>query len=1159
MTIVNHQQLNNDDDDEFGGAVAKPYYRDQKNPVVDDDEFSGAVAKPYYRDQQKATETTITVEKELKKTESVGVILFAPKPENNEYLVDRESMQSCEDVEISTENPDIHIPLVIDTEFATLNQKEWQQKGRYGLTTQIRGIHEDAPSLIFVHQKPAQAINDTRTTCGLKPFPIVQTNFHPFDYLQACGIALEVAEIQSWEADKMPKCYITLYGHFLTAELNMIASGSIKNRLKELQKKKESERIEMGRRIRSVTPFSGIEADWVDLLHSITIDGLIFALRLRLVDTCAIHGIASYADFCKAVGVDLKFKDNFTAEQKGRMLDMALERPKDFENYALGDLEVYEALEAYEKQMKIVHEKLELKEYFNTPKLTIGGTVKDLFIASLAKKIGIVPNEENNNNWKKQLTEEIIKPYIEPFSAAELRHNTRWTSALLCKVEGGRCRNNRPTEVSIKRVVKDGLDVNIICDLDISSCYGNGQRNQDYFIGIPEIWQYKATSKNEYVTLRNWLKAYSVPIEKVIKGDFSDWGDLVYGSWLAIINTKETLTYPQDLFASWFTSSGYGTDVMAKFVAKMGSDTELNSTEWVEFDEEYGDLKIFNHEIWNAKLTHDSLEWIFAIASPRQRNEMLDKLVVTASAVYPNSSKVSSLEELVEKYKNWDGHNITERLIKNGRKIIQMTFDECHAWIPMDLGELLVNNLLTERKIAQIQSGKKSPLDTLFKLCTNTLYGDMVSKFFVTSNAIVGNNITARARVTAWYMEKGLNGWQSITDGCAFELNGVLATLADKRADIDGETTNLHRPNSKLAKRNLKTQPLGEKPIGAYWTEYVEYSPTKKEGTKKYVLGLKLGDEDLAPIIKDDTEKPGFQKAKCTAYSWIEKTAMKHLQKTFPLVSILHQQTKDIKVNEKTLKCEFTFKTGMYAFEVKDLYHSAAFHGSANYIFVNPNETICKARGYEIKRPHTSIDNQKIAEGDESLIYKSDRYGAKNNPAKDLLLQILENPESVKRQQPAIKSGILKVGQFKNYPGKYEMIGLEPGDNILKLFLMQEFSLTQFTFQTYDQYINWKKRIERAKETDKQSLETFFLNPDGTLNFKLMCETVDQMIAEGVLDPYDYLDKHDNRWRVEKQTKEGEKTKGRKAKKLPSLRHPYLDVYLEVKEKLNNLEESTNC
>ena len=40
---------------------------------------------------------------------------------------------------------------------------------------------------------------------------------------------------------------------------------------------------------------------------------------------------------------------------------------------------------------------------------------------------------------------------------------------------------------------------------------------------------------------------------------------------------------------------------------------------------------------------------------------------------------------------------------------------------------------------------------------------------------------------------------------------------------------------------------------------------------------------------------------------------------------------------------------------------------------------------------------------------KSDRYGSESNPAKDLMVQLLENPEGVERQLPAVKSGILKI------------------------------------------------------------------------------------------------------------------------------------------------------
>ncbi len=47
--------------------------------------------------------------------------------------------------------------------------------------------------------------------------------------------------------------------------------------------------------------------------------------------------------------------------------------------------------------------------------------------------------------------------------------------------------------------------------------------------------------------------------------------------------------------------------------------------------------------------------------------------------------------------------------------------------------------------------------------------------------------------------------------------------------------------------------------------------------------------------------------------------------------------------------------------------------------------------------------------------------------------------------------------------------------------------------------------ITHLKQTDKQSLEGFFLNSDGTLNFLKMVEWVDEQIAEGNEKPFDLL------------------------------------------------------
>ena len=1057
--------------------------------------------------------------------------IFAPQIPVNQWYVDRYKLA------YSIESPSecLFIPIVIDTEFTDKNRKEYLQKSRLGLTTQLCGIDRETPKKIFALDP---RVNTGRKLANAELLPMAKTDFHPVDYLRSLGMNVEIWESTESELSSIPKCFIVLYGHFLTAELNMIASGTVKERIKQLQRSQGDEQIASGRRAYCQKVADSQTLDWVSLKHVIAIEGCHYELCLKLVDTGAIHGVASYKNFCSAVGWELKYKDNFSSEQKSRMLDMAIEHYKDFEDYSLGDLDVYDALEAFHQKWQIVYEKLGLLEYYQIPKLTIGGTVKDLFEAAVAEKLGIKATDEKGNSiWRKELNE-VIDQFIKPVSASELRQYSTSTRALLAKVEGGRCRNNRPTDIFKTRKVKGKFDAFLICDIDIAGCYGEGQRNQSYFLGLPEIFDYKACKNNEYITLRNWLKAYGVKIENLIKAakdknykawnNPDNWGELISGAWYARIRTKENLKYAQDFFASWFTETSDRVDLLAKAIRKMKCDTELTSTDWMDFDEECGSLKIFNHQILNSVLTHDGLQWIFGTCSPRQRNELLDKVVILASAVYPRSQKLEvesapkSLEELKEVYKNWEGRNTTERVKVNGRAKIVQNFDECHAWFDINLGDLLINDLLIERKKAQKVYGKKSPLDVLFKLCVNTMYGDMVSKYFMTSNPVVGNNITARARCLAWFMEKGLHGWQSITDGCAFELNGVLYPKQD---DINGEVVNQHRKDSKLKKWKISSKPLGGvNELLGHWEE------------NKFHLN----------IDGEDIEN---------SMSWIDEKAMNHLQNLFPLVDVLHAETTSIKIGDD-LNPQFKPRKGQFSFETKDVYHSGCFHGGANYLLANPKGLTIKARGYELKKHHNAFNAfNDIAEGDEIVFMKSDRYGKESNPAKDLMNQLLENPESVKRQLPAVKSGILKISDYKNLSAKYDEIGIEPGDSLLRTFLMREFSLSQFTFKTYEQYMNWKGIITSLNEKERQSIEGYFLNNDGTLNFVKMCNWVDEKIAEGIDKPFDILyDKNRNDRRSEKRTKTGRNKGqgGNQKQKVVSLSHPYLNVFNGLREKLQD-------
>lgn len=1129
--LIDDDNSADDEDDEFGGASfdVTAYQANQavsagvvENTIDDEDDEFGGGSFDVEVYQGKGVQTDV----EIVSDEDVLILdypLIAAKGlKSNQYLIDGlTNIAPCE--------KSIFIPLVIDTEFYTETSNTYQQTSRTPLTVQIKGIHSDAPGIIYALHP---SVNVGRELVGLKPFLTPSTMFYPLDYLRDVGeIDIEIREAKPSEIRR--RCYIVLYAHFATAEINLIATDTVKQQIKQLQCGKGEQQITSGRRLFCQHIMPDMTTDAVSLKHIITINEIFeYELFLKVVDTGAIHGIAGYGDVAKAVGYNLLYKDNFTSVEKGRMLDMVVERPQDFENYAMGDLGVYEILAKFNEQWKLVYEKLGLTPYYREPKLTIGGTVKDLFEGALANYFQISPEK-----WQKSLTE-IINNFIQPGSADELRKWTNFTRAILSKVEGGRCRNNRPTELSVKNEPNTlGVWDNPICDIDISGCYGEGQRNQDYPIGKPEIFDYKQSKNNNYISLRNWLISYDVKIDTLIKAVENNdnkvwncqenWGELLSGLWQARISNLAPLKYTQDFFASWFLESSHGVDMLAKSLKEMKCDTELQTTQSVDFDEDTGNLKVFNNDIKNGVLTHDGLQWILSVASKRQRNELLDNLTITSSAVYCASDKIDvvdgkdGLKKLTDNTNNWTGKNTTQR-IKNedGKTSIVMNFREYHGWFSVNLGELLVDSLLIERKKAKIEYGEKSPLDVLFKLCVNTLYGDMVSKFFVTSNPVVGNNITARARALAWYMEKSLHGHQPITDGCAFEVNGVLFAGRDT---INGECVNLHREDSKLSQRMIKIGSLGGEPISCKWVD----------GKPHLII-------DGAEIEKS-TE-------------WIDKMAMLHLQNTFNLVDVLHKPSESLNVDKQTLEVKRLPRIGQFSFETKDIYHSGCFHGSANYLLENLNGQVIKARGYETKREHTGIELDPEQDGVEFI--KSDRYGVKNNPAKDLMKQLLNNPESITRQIPAIKSGILKVGDYKNLSEKYDELGIEPGDNILKPVLMQEFSLSQFTFQTYEQYISWKKVIEKAKMKQKQSLEGYFLNPDTTLNLQALCEWVDSAIASGVMNPFDELKnphRHDRRTEktVKAQSKKTE-TRGKQLKTVVTIEHPHLDTLNSLKEQLNH-------
>lgn len=1019
---------------------------------------------------------------------------FAVSRKNGEYLVNKGHLQS------SVVEGNVWIPLNIDTEFwsvwdnwlsgevSNVRFKKHMDalvnapSGRLGITTQIKGIHIDSPALIYSHDEVADLIPRHRKA---------KFEFHPADYLSSLGYEVTLERYEWGKTPKgLPIVHFMLYAHFALAESMMIVKNGYRDDFDTLMRANGNKpRFEMTRRLRAVTPGKRGESDHAILPWVMTINGVAYQVAVIWVDTGAMHGIAGYKDVCEAVGIKLEDKDNFTSEEKGRMLEMSIDRPEDFDAYSLGDLHPYDIYEKNAEQFGNIYKALGLTP--KIPKPTIGATVRDLFLTALQDHLGA-----DEETFKM-----VVKDLLEPISAGSLRMKSDRTSALLAKVVGGRCRNNRPTHTR--------LTASVICDLDISGCYGEGQRNQLYMVGKPEIIDYPADSKvNDYMNLKELMDGGR---SKGWTGLRSELGS--EGTWFGVVSTNEPLKLAQDFLSSWFLDGKSGVDLMVKFVGRMASDTELEAVD--EFDEEKGTLKILNHEIHNAVITHEFLQWLDNVCSTQQRKELYEKLVVKSFVYYPESKRCSSFEDLLEVYKTWNGKNTVKR--KGKGRCAYNTFEdgECHAWYGVNIGELLIDDLIANRKLYP----KKTPLNTLFKLCINTLYGDMTSKFFTSANVVVGNNITARARALAWYMEKGLFGFQTITDGCAFDLNKVVNPKDGRRLTAT-EFVNLYR---RIKDANASLTPIGSHAtLGSIGkVEHIELVWVDIEGKLQAKLILHGQNGGVNEYLGND------------AFDWINKVSMEHLQMLFPDIDVLHKDStslKPFKNPDGKAGKDYKPRKGQFEFEAKDFYTDGAFHGTANYCLSNPNGETIKFRAYETKKYHESV------EMNGKGLQITGRYGSNNNPAKDFIRQLTRDPSAVKRQAVFVKQSILKVSDYKNRAATYSQKGIYPGDTYHKSGLLREFSLSQFTFKTLEQYQGWNKAIFRRKDKYGQSIEAFFTNPDGTLDYQSMVEAVDKMIDSDVSDPFKELDRHDN------------------AFKRLEINHPHWATLQIVRQKLGGVE-----
>lgn len=899
---------------------------------------------------------------------------------------------------------------------------------RSGVTVQIRGLMESS-GLIFAH--PDQAALAERTGRELR-HPVVSSPCVVQDWLNARGIDCEIyADAKKFKSLKKT-CCLQVLAHFALADVGFLAGDS--EFAEVIAGLYSTRRLQMGRRLIAKASGHAQARSGTTSLDPFVIrfGDAHYRLTLNIVDTAGLHGVAGYAELASNVGLKLEAKD--TISRKGpnadivRMDEVYFERPDDFDAYALGDLHVSDILYRNESLWATIWRSLGIEHRFSSPKLTVGSTVADLLKNRIAEELGIETIDETFGA--------ITTGSHNAATLSRLAKNKNPLS-LLSKVDGGRCRNAKPTTIRMEGA---------LVDIDIGGAYASAMTATPLCFGKARECSYGnardlAADLTQCPTLAEWLRRHE--------------HQLVDRTWFARVSTREAFSFESDLIPSWI---GYRVTTARSDSENVGLD--------VMTDPASGEMRYFGREIWSGTLTSDLLDVARNTMSPSQFEEWSNKIVVRSALYFNERDRIT-----VAKYR---------RHLKKG------TMPE-HAWASMTLGELVSDVARANR----MEYEKNSPLNILFKLVSNTLYGDSVSRHFATSSVISGSNVTGTVRAFMFLAEKGLNLIGSITDGQLFDLNRVLHAKPDprtKRVEPGHRSldTRAYQSNARDLKRHgfAKLAPLIGQKIS---TRYVN--------------------DDLELAIEHATGEVEVVRGKA-ALQRVDDAAFDHLVKLWPRCKLLSDTFKVVAGLNPDRTVKYHEQRGIFRFETKQFVFRAALHGSANYWHkpLDPNgKNSPKMRSFEGWRDHYAFTLD-----DQGELIEVDTYRGES-PAHVLLGAILDDPAHVPILPPFTKTRILKPGIYAPKPvsgrslsSRFQTPGVVilPGDSVYVMGRPRIFSIAQFTFQSRTQYASWSKATTRLVNKYGIAFEQFFVNPDGlTVDYQVMVNEIDAAIIANVHDP----------------------------------------------------------
>lgn len=455
-------------------------------------------------------------------------------------------------------------------------------------------------------------------------------------------------------------------------------------------------------------------------------------------------------ELAASVGVPMASK-TVMDDYKTRMIEGLKERPEDFIKYAVDDARVLLEIDTKFRELVdwLTGDVLGIGQLDRVPHTTGSLVAKALetwisqrsqddgYQVALAK-LGSPKNRRDINKFKRAVdavdvdTLRTVPLESVAYSQATVKEFANITDSTACfnaLVQGGRCVNERPSEYRVEYGA----------DIDLKSCYGSALTEFILPVGLPTTWGY--TNTQEAPTLGKFLKSNGAKFEP--------------GLWQIVVSGK--LPFHQDLVFSKLTDQ----KKINRSVHAEDGGRDDNDASHID-----GDFCLLRKEIVNGVITSDILEAIKAVSSRVELKGWMGLKVVSACA-YRASDRFDNVDD-------WMGHVLADKGKNENKKGLHghRKDTRTRGWLSLPLREFIGKLVVTRNELKKAAKGEASlkAKQEALKLFINTTYGVLASPFFSVGNVVVANNITARARLGAWMMNKALHTRQSITDGGMYSL-----------------------------------------------------------------------------------------------------------------------------------------------------------------------------------------------------------------------------------------------------------------------------------------------------------------------------------------------------------------------------------------------------